>query len=90
MSSVQVSCSRYQPRGVLRGLLWRVARRRSGSRMVVSVRGRCSWSGGAGLGGLLCPARPCGRMVCPGWAPPGWAVRGGFVGERGALGCFGG
>ena len=47
------SCRRYQPRGVVRALPWRVARRRSGSRMVVGVRGGCDWSGGGGLGGLL-------------------------------------
>ena len=39
MGLVQLSCRRYQPRGVLRALPWRVARRRSGSRMVVGVRG---------------------------------------------------
>ena len=44
VSLVQVSCRQYQPRGVLRALPWRVARRRSGSRMVVGVRGGCSGS----------------------------------------------
>ena len=29
-------------------------------------------------------------MVRPGWARPGSAVPGGFLGERWALGCFGG
>ena len=52
MNLVQVSCRQYQPRGVLRALPWRVARRRLGSRMVVGVRGGCSGSGGGGLGGL--------------------------------------
>ena len=52
VSWVQLSCRWYQPRGVLRALPWRVARRRSGSRMVVGVRGGCSGSGGGGLGGL--------------------------------------
>ena len=52
VSFVQLSCRRYQPRGVLRALHSRVARRRSGSRMVVGVRGRCSRSSGDGLGGL--------------------------------------
>ena len=47
---VQLSCRRYQPRGVLRALPWRVARRRSGSRMVVGVRGGCSGSGGGRAG----------------------------------------
>ena len=52
VSLVQVSCRRYQPRGVFRALPWRVARRRSGSRMVVGVRGGCSGSAGAWQGGL--------------------------------------
>ena len=57
VSLVQLSCRRYQPRGVLRALPWRVARRRSGSRMVVGVRGGCSGSGGGRAGwvaGVLC------------------------------------
>ena len=37
VSLVQSSCRRYQPRGVVRALPWRVARRRSGSRMVAGV-----------------------------------------------------
>ena len=50
VSLVQSSCRRYQPRGVVRALPWRVARRRSGSRMVVGVRGgvprvRGGWAG---------------------------------------------
>ena len=52
VSLVQSSCRRYQPRGVARSLPWRVARRRSGSRMVAGVRGGCLGSGGGGLGGL--------------------------------------
>ena len=39
VSLVQLSCRRYQLRGVLRALPLRVARRRSGSQMVVGVRG---------------------------------------------------
>ena len=39
VSLVQSSCRRCQPRGVLRALPWRAARRRSGSRMVVGVWG---------------------------------------------------
>ena len=50
VSLVQVSCRRYQPRGVLRALPWRVARRRSGSRMVVGMRGGCSGSEGGWAG----------------------------------------
>ena len=52
MSLVQSSCRRYQPRGVVRALLWRVARIRSGSRMVAGVRGGFSRSGEGGLVGL--------------------------------------
>ena len=52
VSLIQSSCRRYQPRGLLRALPWRVARRRSGSRMVVGVRGGCPGSGGSGLGWL--------------------------------------
>ena len=52
VSLVQSSCRRYQSRGVLRALPWRVARRRSGSRMMVGVRGGCPGSGVGGLGGL--------------------------------------
>ena len=52
VSLVQLSCRRYQPRGVLRALPWRVARRRSESPMVVGVRGECSWSGRGCLRGL--------------------------------------
>ena len=50
MSLVQLSCRRYQPRGVLRALPWRVAQRRLGSRMVVVVRG--GWAGW--VAGVLC------------------------------------
>ena len=50
VSLVQLSCRRYQPRGELRALPWRVARRRSGSRMVVGVRGGCSGSRGGSAG----------------------------------------
>ena len=52
VSLVQSSCRRYQPRGVVRALPWRVAQRRSGSRMVAGVRGGCPGSGGGGLDGL--------------------------------------
>ena len=46
VSLVQSSCRQYQPRGVVGALSWRVARRRSGSRMVAGVRGGCPGSGG--------------------------------------------
>ena len=52
VSLVGLSCRRYQPRGVLRALPCRVARRKSGSRMVVGVRGGCSGSGGGWAGGV--------------------------------------
>ena len=57
VSLVQSSCRRYQPRGVVRALPWRVARRRSGSRMVAGVSGGCPRSGGGWAGwvaGVLC------------------------------------
>ena len=50
VSLVQSSCRRYQPRGVVGALPWRVARRRSGSRMVAGVRGGCPGSGGGWAG----------------------------------------
>ena len=53
VSLVQSSCRRYQPRGVVGALPWRVARRRLGSRMVAGVRGGCPWSARGGLDGLL-------------------------------------
>ena len=64
MSLVQSSCRRYRPRGVVGALSWRVARRRSGSRMVAGVRGGCPGSGG-GVGWMGCRglARLRRRMV---------------------------
>ena len=90
VSLVQSSCRRYQPRGVVRALPWRVAGRRSRSRMVAGVRGGCHWSRGVGLNGCWGRARLRRRMVGPGWARPGWAVPGGFLGERWASGRCGG
>ena len=52
VSLVQLSCRRYQPRGVSRALPRRVARRTSGSLMVAGVRGGCPGSGGVWQGGL--------------------------------------
>ena len=91
VSLVQSSCRRYQPRGVVGALPWRVARRMSGSRMVAGVRGGCPGFGG-GLGWMGCWGLACLRrcMVGPGWARPGWAVPGGFLGERWASGRCGG
>ena len=74
VSLVQLSCRRYQPRGVLRALPWRVARRRSGSRMVVGVRGGCSGSVGDGLAVL---PGSCASTSTYGWA---WLVSAGLGG----------
>ena len=52
VSLVQSSCRRYQPRGVVGTLPWRVARRTSGSGMVAGVRGGCPGSRG-GWAGLV-------------------------------------
>ena len=90
VSLVQSSCRRFQPRGVVGTLSWRVARRRSGSRMVAGVRGGCPRSGGVGWMGYRGPARLRRCMVGPGWARSDWAVPGGFFGERWASGRCGG
>ena len=74
MSLVQSSCRRYQTRGVVGALPWRVARRRSGSRMVPGVRGGCPGSGGAGLDGLL---GSCASKSTYGWPWLGPARLGG-------------
>ena len=81
VSLVQSSCRWYQPRGLVGALPWRVARRRSGSRMVAGVRGGCPGSGGAGWMGCRGLARLRRRMVGRGRARLGWAVPGGFLGE---------
>ena len=91
VSLVQSSCRRYQPRGVVGALSWRVARRRSGSRMVAGVRGGCPGSGGGWAGwaaGVV--ARLRRWMVSPGWAWPDWAVPGGFLVARRVSGRCGG
>ena len=54
VSLVQSSCRRYQPREVVRALPWRVARRRSGSRMVARVRGEGGAPGPWGVGWVGC------------------------------------
>ena len=74
VSLVQSSCKRYQPRGVVGALPWRVARRRSGSRMVAGVRGGCPRSGGVGLGGL---PGSCASRSTYGWPWLGSAGQGG-------------
>ena len=68
VSLVQSSCRRYQPRGVVGALSWRVARRRSGSRMVAGVRGGVPrvWGGWAGwAAGVL-------RVYVDGWLALAW------------------
>ena len=70
----QSSCRRYQPRGVVGALPWRVAWRRSGSRMVTGVRGGCPGSGGGGLDGL---PRSCASTSTYGWLWLGSAGLGG-------------
>ena len=80
VSLVQLSCRRYQPRGVFRALPWRVAQRRSGLRMVVGVRGGCSGSGGAWSGGL---PGSCASTSMYGWPWAGLAGLGGARWPRG-------
>ena len=80
VSLVQYTCRRYQPRGVLRALPWRVAWRRLGSRMVVCVKGGCSGSGGGGRGGL---PGACASGSTYGWPWLGSARLGGAGWLRG-------
>ena len=80
VSLVQSSCRRYQPRGVVGALPWRVARRRSGSRMVAGVRGGCPGSGGGGLDWLL---GSCASTSTYGWP---WLGLAGLGGARWLLG----
>ena len=80
MSLVQLSCRRYQPRGVSKALPWRAARRRSGSRMVVGVRGGCPGSGGIWRGGL---SRSGASTSMCGWSRAGLAGLGGAGWSRG-------
>ena len=76
VSRIQLSCRRYQPRGVFEALPWRAAWRRSESRMVVGVRGGCSGSGGGWRGGL---SRSSSSMSMYGWS---WACLVGLGGAR--------
>ena len=74
VSLVQPSCGRYQPRGVAGALPWRVARRRSGLRMVAGVRGGCPGSEGGGLDGL---PGSCASTSTYGWPSLGSVGHGG-------------
>ena len=74
VSLVQSSCRRYQPRGVVRALPWRVARRRSGLRMVAGMRGGCPGSRGGGLDGS---PGSCASTSTYGWPWLGSAGLGG-------------
>ena len=94
VSLVQSSCRRYQTRGVVSTLPWRVARRRSGSRMVAGVRGGYPGSGGGGLDGLL---GSCASTSTYGWPGLGSAGLGGAgwllgseMGFRALWWCLGG
>ena len=58
--------------------------------MVAGVRGGAPGPGGVGWVGWSGLERPRQCIVGPGWALPGSAVPGGFLGERWALGRFGG
>ena len=74
VSLVQSSCRRYQPRGVVGALPWRVARRRSGLRMEAGVTRGCPGSGRGGLDGLR---GSCASTSTYGWPWLGLAWLGG-------------
>ena len=82
VSLAQLSCRRYQPRGVCRALPWRVARRSSGSQMVVGVRRGFSGSWGAWRGGL---PGSCASTSMYGWPWAGLAGLGGAGWPRGRV-----
>ena len=90
VSLVRSSCRRYQPRGVVEALPWRVAQRRSGLPTVAGVGRGCPGAGGGGLDGLPGSCASTSTYGGPGWARPGWAVPGGVLGERWASGRCGG
>ena len=81
VSSVQSSCRRYQSRGVAEALPWRVARRRSGSRMVAGVRGfarvRKGWAGWVEVWLALVGLGRAGRCRVASWVRDG--LRGAVV-----------
>ena len=79
VSLVQLSCRQDQARGMLRALPWRVVRRRSGSRMVVGVRGGAPGPWQVDLVVCQSPARPRRCMGGPDWSRLSWAVPAGFV-----------
>ena len=60
--AVQLSCRRYQPKGVSTALPWRAAWRSLGSLIIVAVRGGCLGSGGAWRGGL--PRSGASTLLC--------------------------
>ena len=74
VSLVQSSCRRYQLRGVVGALSWRIARSRSGSRMVAAVGGGFTGTGGGGLDGL---PGSCASTSMYGWPWLGSAGLGG-------------
>ena len=76
VSLVQLSYRRYQPRGVCRGLPWRVARRRSGSLTVAGVGGGCPVSRGVWRVGL---SRSGASTLMCAWS---WAGLAGLHGAR--------
>ena len=88
VSLVQSSCRRYQPRGVVGALSWRVARRRSGSRMVAGVRGGCSGSGGGGLDGLPGSCASTSMDCWPWLGPAGLGGAGWLLGCETGLGAL--
>ena len=97
VSPAQLSCRWYQPRGVSRALPGRIARRKSGSRMVVGVKGGVLrvWGGLAGRAIEVLRVHVDVWVVLggPGW--DGWCrvaswVRGGPWGVLEACGRIGG
>ena len=80
MSLVQLSCRRYQPRGVSRALPWRVARRMSGSLTVAGVRGGALGLWGVWRGGL---SRSGASTSMCAWCLAGLAKLGGAEWSRG-------
>ena len=94
VSPVQLSCRRYQPRGVSRALPWRVARTRLGSPMVVGVPERVLrvWGGLAGRAMEVLRVHIAIWVVLggPGWAAQCWMVPWVRDGPPGVMGACGG